>query len=184
MARERFVIMAPMVFIISTMLSLLLLPSAFGHKSPPESYDLEGTTMIRYTQKPLLPAVGDEVRFLIELIPRSEEPLEEAYSVRFTIYADESFTEWHDNLAHEHEQKVILGEYSGEEVRSYLYEASHIFETPRTYHVEVQVEHDGQTLSEQHQMVLVEPRSPGPLFWGWLIVMLIGVLLGAKREVW
>ena len=155
-----------------------------AHKEPPQSFSLEGTTMLMYELEPRQPVVGDEVTFLLELIPRTDAPLESDYEVKFHIYADESFTAWDTGEPEDNKRIVLLGSYDGEEVRDGLYTARHVFDTPATYHVAVSVEHDGEVLSKEHHMLLVEPRAPGPLFWSWLGLMLGAVMLGVILKVW
>ncbi len=161
---------------------LLLAPVTLAHKESPESFSLEGTTMLAYSKKPLLPAVGDEVVFQLELIPRGEEPLEAEYDVKFHIYSDESFTDWEEGT--EEKRIVVLGQYEGENTGEGFYSASHVFDTPGLYHVAVSVEHDGKVLSKEHHMTMIEPRSPGPLFWSWMIAVLLIVLFGVKLKIW
>ena len=92
MSDWRFICILPLVFV--------LLPAAVAHKSPTESYTLEGETMIVFTTRPLLPAVGEEVHFEFRLIPRGEMPLADQYDVDFMVYYDDSVQEWHGAMQH------------------------------------------------------------------------------------
>ncbi len=126
------------------------------------------------------PVVGDDIQLAATVEHPDGGVIEGELKVVFSVYEDDSVNEWDNGGPYYRPDWLLIKSAEGVQEEN-AFKTSFVVDRPGNYVVTIDVYEDGYYIGQS--MRAVEQRIIGPLWLGFIVVILAAILIGVKAGV-
>lgn len=152
--------------ILFVVVGLVLILSVLAHKDAAVSSDTTSEYRINTGFTPIHAAVGQEQSMFVDIQNKDDLTQKQGLSVEFNVYKDAISIA--DVIPANLESEILAIENEPG-----IYSGTYTFTESGNFLITVNIYEDGDLISKSSKNMSVEPNSPSPVFWYYMLAIII-----------